>query len=168
MSSATGADTSCLDPHLTPKLLSPPRLHSHNDMQGFKGVGSRVRFESLHCEATRGGSCNVTVHLEWNSQTYRATEVGLETQQGIIKAATQAALAATLSAAGSEVRLQLVGVKSVRAFDGWVVIARLSGEGPKSQGLLGAAPCETDEELPHAAVQAVLDAINRVLEGGLL
>ena len=64
--------------------------------------------------------------------------------------------------------LQLVGVKAVRAFDGWVVIARLSGEGPKSQRLLGAAPCETDEELPHAAVQAVLDATNRVLEGGLL
>ena len=136
-------------------------------MQGFEGARSRVRFESLDCEATRGRSCKVTVHLEWNSQTYRATEAGLDTQQGIIKAATQAALTGTLSATGNEVRLQLVGVKAVRAFDGWVVIARLSGEGPKSQRLLGAAPCETDEELPCAAVQAVLDATNRVLSSPL-
>ena len=136
-------------------------------MQRLESARSRVRFESLDCEATRGGSCNVTVHLEWNGETYRATEAGLETQQGIIKAATQAALAATLSAASNEVRLQLVGVKAVRAFDGWVVIARLSSDGPKGQRLLGAAPCETDEELPHAAVQAVLDATNRVLGRGL-
>ena len=131
-------------------------------MQRFKSLRTRVRFESLDCETTRGGSCNVTVCLEWNGETYRATEAGLETQQGIIKAATQAALAATLSAAGSEIRLQLVGVKAVRAFDGWVVIARLNGE---SRRLLGAVPCERDEELPQAAVQAVLAATNRVLEG---
>jgi hypothetical protein len=51
----------------------------------------------------------------------------------------------------------------VRAFDGWVVIAQLSGEAVESHRLLGAAPCETEEELPRAAVQAVLDATNRVM-----
>ena len=137
-------------------------------MQRFEGVRARVRFESLDCEVTRGGSCDVTVHLEWNGETYRATQAGLETQQGMIRAASQAALAATLSAARDEVHLQLVGVKAVRAFDGWVVIARLTGEGPKNQRLLGAAPCEREEELPHAAVQAVLDATNRVLAHGPL
>ncbi|MCH7533494.1 MAG: hypothetical protein IIB36_17295 [Gemmatimonadetes bacterium] len=145
-------------------------------MQGLESVRSRLRFESLDCEATRGGSCDVTVHLEWNGDTYRATEAGLETRQGIIKAATQAALSAalsatlsaTLSAASNEVHLQLVGVKAVRAFDGWVVIVRLSGEGPKYQRLLGAVPCETEEELPRTAVQAVLAATNRVLGRGLV
>lgn len=137
-------------------------------MQGLESVRSRFRFESLDCEATRGGSCDVTVHLEWNGDTYRATEAGLETRQGIIKAATQAALAAALSAASNEVHLQLVGVKAVRAFDGWVVIVRLSGEGPKYQRLLGAVPCETEEELPRTAVQAVLAATNRVLGRGLV
>lgn len=129
-------------------------------MQGLESVRSRFRFESLDCEATRGGSCDVTVHLEWNGDTYRATEAGLETRQGIIKAATQAA--------SNEVHLQLVGVKAVRAFDGWVVIVRLSGEGPKYQRLLGAVPCETEEELPRTAVQAVLAATNRVLGRGLV
>ena len=136
-------------------------------MQRSESVRSRVRFESIDCEAARGGSCNVTVHLEWNGETYRATEAGLETQQGIIKAATQAALAAILSTTSNEIDVQLVGVKAVHAFDGWVVIVRLSSPGPESRRLLGAAPCETDEELPHAAVQAVLAATNRVLGRGL-
>ncbi len=126
-------------------------------------MGSRVRFEAIDCETTRGGSCNVTVRLAWNGETFRATEAGLETQQGIIKAATRAALSATLSAADDQLQLHIIGVKAVRAFDGWVVIARLSGEAAESHGLLGAAPCETEEELPRAAVQAVLDATNRVL-----
>ena len=68
-----------------------------------------------------------------------------------------------VSTANDRIRVQLVRVKAVRAFDGWVVITRLSGDAPKSQHLLGAAPCETDKELPQAAVQAVLDATNRVL-----
>ena len=132
-------------------------------MQRFDSVRPRVRFESVERETTRGGSCNVTVHLEWNGDAYRATEAGLETQHGIIKAATQAALAATLSTTSGEIDVQLVGVKAVHAFDGWVVIVRLSGQGAERRRLLGAAPCETEEELPHAAVQAVLDATNRVL-----
>ena len=132
-------------------------------MQRPEGVGSRVRLEAIDCETTRGGSCNVTVRLAWNGETFRATEAGVETQQGIIKAATRAALTATLSAAGDQLHLHIVGVKAVRAFDGWVVIARLSGEALDSHRLPGAAPCETEEELPSAAVQAVLDATNRVL-----
>ena len=138
-------------------------------MQRFHSVRSRVRFESVECETTRGGSCDVTVHLEWNGDAYRATEAGLETQHGIIKAATQAALAATLSTTSAEIDVQLVGVKAVHAFDGWVVIVRLSVQGADAERrrLLGAAPCETEEKLPHAAVQAVLDATNRVLARGL-
>ena len=135
-------------------------------MQRFDKVRSRVRFESVDCETSRGESCNVTARLEWNGETYPATETELETQQAIIKAASQAALAATLSTTSEQVDLQLVGVKAVRAFDGWVVIVRLSGHHPEGQRLLGAAPCETAEELSHAAVQAVLDATNRVLERG--
>jgi hypothetical protein len=93
----------------------------------------------------------------------------VETQQGILTATTQPALAATLSVAGGDIDLRLGGVKAVRAFDGWVVIVRLNRgdrESHPGRRLLGAAPCETDDELPHAAVQAVLDATNRVLARG--
>ena len=63
---------------------------------------------------------------------------------------------------------ELVGVKAVRAFDGWVVVVRLNAEaGGKRLQLLGSASCEGEDELIRCAVLAVLDATNRVLERGL-
>lgn len=138
-------------------------------MQRSDSARSRVRFESVDCESARGGSCSVTVQLQWRGEKYGATQTGVETQQGILTATTQPALAATLSVAGGDIDLRLGGVKAVRAFDGWVVIVRLNRgdrESHPGRRLLGAAPCETDDELPHAAVQAVLDATNRVLARG--
>ena len=56
-------------------------------------------------------------------------------------------------------------VKAVKAFDGWVVVVRINGSSAEGRlRLLGAAPCETEEELPDAAVKAVLNASNRVME----
>ena len=61
--------------------------------------------------------------------------------------------------------LEVVGVKAVRAFDGWVVVTRINGSrGEERYRLLGAAPCEGEEDLPGAAVKAVLNASNRVME----
>ncbi len=72
---------------------------------------SRVRFESLDRESLRDGSCEVTVRLEWNYQTHQATAEGHATHQGVIQAATLAALAA-LCGADDDVHLELIGVKS--------------------------------------------------------
>jgi hypothetical protein len=99
---------------------------------------------------------------------YEGTVPCLETQQGVLKAASQAALRATLasrSGNGDGIDLEVVGVKAVRAFDGWVVVARVNGsQGEERLRLLGAAPCEGEDDLPSAAVKAVLNASNRVLE----
>jgi hypothetical protein len=101
---------------------------------------------------------------------YERTVSCLETQQGILKAASQAALAATLASRsgngnGLGIELEVVGVKAVRAFDGWVVVARVNGsQGEERLRLLGAAPCEGEADLPGAAVKAVLNASNRLLE----
>jgi hypothetical protein len=93
----------------------------------------------------------------------------LETLQGVIKAASQATLTATLACASqpetSGIKLEVVGVKAVRAFDGWVVVTRINGtSGDERLRLLGAAPCEDEDDLPNAAVKAVLNASNRVME----
>jgi hypothetical protein len=103
---------------------------------------------------------------------YEGTVHCLETQQGILKAASQAALRATLASrangngsGGPHIELEVVGVKAVRAFDGWVVVTRINGSsGEERYRLLGAAPCEGEDDLPGAAVKAVLNASNRVLE----
>jgi hypothetical protein len=134
-------------------------------MRKTEGNRSRLRFESVARETTPDGCCHVTVALEWCGALHEATVVGIETHQGVLKSACEAALAAALSAASDDVTLDMVGVKAVRAFDGWVVVIRINGTaGDDVYRLLGAAPCEREEDLPRAAVQAVLDASNRLLE----
>jgi hypothetical protein len=138
-------------------------------MKTANNVRSRLRFDSLEHATTPDGSGQVSVRLEWRGKYYEGTVPCLETQQGIIKAASQAALAATLassvSATTATIELEVVGVKAVRAFDGWVVVTRINGQaGNDVYRLLGAAPCEAEEDLPGAAVKAVLNASNRVME----
>jgi len=138
-------------------------------MNTANAVRSRLRFDSLEHVTTPDGSGRVSVRLEWSGEFYEGTVSCLETQQGILKAASQAALSATLSSmatlATDSVHLEVVGVKAVRAFDGWVVVTRINGSAAADEyRLLGAAPCEREEDLPGAAVKAVLNASNRVME----
>ncbi|MDH3208141.1 MAG: hypothetical protein OEO79_16185 [Gemmatimonadota bacterium] len=138
-------------------------------MDTANAIRSRLRFDSLEHVTTPDGSGRVSVRLEWNGEFFEGTVSCLETQQGVLKAASQATLAATLSSMASlsseQVHLEVVGVKAVRAFDGWVVVTRING-GAASDAyrLLGAAPCEREEDLPGAAVKAILNASNRIIE----
>lgn len=132
-------------------------------------IRSRLRFDSLEHVTTPDGSGRVSVRLEWGGEFYEGTVSCLETQQGILKAASQAAISATLSSTkrstNGRIDLEVVGVKAVRAFDGWVVVTRVNGRaGADTYRLLGAAPCEAEDDLPGAAVKAVLNASNRVME----
>lgn len=138
-------------------------------MKTAAAVRTRLKFDSLEHVTMPDGSGRVSVRLEWAGDLYEGTVACLETQQGVIKAASQAALQATLASTGevseSGVSLEVVGVKAVRAFDGWVVVTRVNGSADdETCRLLGAAPCEAEDDLPEAAVKAVLDASNRVLE----
>ncbi|MDA0328874.1 MAG: hypothetical protein O2958_07685 [Gemmatimonadetes bacterium] len=138
-------------------------------MKTANKVRSRLRFDSLEHVTAPDGSGRVSVRLEWGGAFYEGTVPCLQTQQGIIKAASQAALSATLAStqkvSTNSIDLEVVGVKAVRAFDGWVVVTRVNGRaGADSYRLLGAAPCEGEEDLPGAAVKAVLNASNRVME----
>ena len=138
-------------------------------MNTASNVRSRLRFESLEHVTTPDGSGRVSVRLEWGGELFEGTVSCLETQQGILKAASQAALSATLASteglAADGIDLEVIGVKAVRAFDGWVVVTRVNGKaGTDSYRLLGAAPCEGEEDLPGAAVKAVLNASNRIME----
>jgi hypothetical protein len=140
-------------------------------MQTSTNVRSRLRFDGLDHEVTPDGSGMVSVRLEWGGHTYVGSVQCLETLQGVLKAAAQATLTATLASCrsisgnGDGLSLEVVGVKAVRAFDGWVVVTRINGSaGDERLRLLGAAPCETEDDLPGAAVKAVLKASNRGME----
>jgi len=138
-------------------------------MDTINTVRSRLRFDSLEHVTTPDGSGRVSVRLEWGGDFYEGTVSCLETQQGVLKAASQAALSATLAStrelSEDQIDMEVVGVKAVRAFDGWVVVTRINGKaGADALRLLGAAPCEAEDDLPGAAVKAVLNASNRVME----
>jgi len=125
----------------------------------------RLRFDSIRHATTLDGHCRMSVRLEWDGEHYQKEHEGLETHQGRLQAAASAALGATLSAAEDRLRSELLGVKAVRAFDGWVVVVRLNAElAGSAVRLLGAASCESEEDLGKGAALAVLDATNRVLE----
>lgn len=130
---------------------------------------TRLRFDSLERVTTPDGSGRVSVRLEWDHETFEGTMPCIETQQGILRAASQAAIRATLAWTGrsgaTPIQLEVTGVKAVRAFDGWVVVARVRGRaGDDDYRLLGTSPCESEDELPGAAVKAVLNASNRLIE----
>ncbi len=138
-------------------------------MKTANSVRSRLRFDNLEHVKTPDGSGRVSVRLEWDGESYEGTVSCLETQQGVLKAASQATLIATLASTSSmtdaPIDMEVVGVKAVRAFDGWVVVTRINGQsGADRLRLLGAAPCEKEEDLPGAAVKAVLNASNRIVE----
>ena len=129
------------------------------------GRRQRLRFDDLHHHTTQDGRCRVEVRLEWCGVSYNGTEEGLETQQGRLRAATLAALRAVAAAAGDQLGLELAGVKAVRVFDGWVVVAAVRGTGQgKPLRLLGSAACGDEEAIERSAALAVLDATNRVVE----
>lgn len=133
---------------------------------------SRLRFDRLEHTTTPDGSGRVSVTLEWGGKVFEGTVPCLQTQQGILQAASLATIRATLASRpgnghgnGNGLALEVSGVKAVKAFDGWVVVTRLNGSrGDERMRLLGAAPCEGEDDLPNAAVKAVLNASNRVLE----
>ena len=128
----------------------------------------RLRFDSFRHQTMLDGHCRMRVRLEWDGKHHEEEHEGLETPQGRLRAAAEGTLGAALAAAGDWLRAELLGVKAVRAFDGWVVVARLRAdmEG-RTLRLLGAASCETEEDLGETAALAVLDALNRVMEKGL-
>lgn len=126
----------------------------------------RLRLDKVGCQAAPDGRCLLTVGLDWHGRSVRGEADALDTMHGRVRASADATLAAALSAAGRHVHLELVGVKAFRAFDGWVVVVRVLGAaGERRFRLLGASSSEEDAGLPRASAEAVLDAINRVVEG---
>jgi len=127
----------------------------------------RLRFERAEREAARDGHDTIAVTLEWENRPYRGEASGVHTREGELRTSASATLAATREILGEGgPRLELLGIKAVRAFDGWVVIASIelrTDADPVRLRLLGARTCE-DDDLIRAAAIATLDALNRVLE----
>ncbi len=124
----------------------------------------RLRLDEVVHDVAPDGRCRMAVTLEWAGVEKVGSADGVETAQGRLRAVALATVEAVArSTEGLE--LDLAGVKSVRAFDGWVVIVRVNvREGGSATRLLGAVPAEREDGVLRATAQAVLDAVNRVTE----
>jgi hypothetical protein len=125
----------------------------------------RLRFEKFTHETGLDARCTVSVRLEWCGEMHEGSAEGLETQQGRLRASSLATIGAVLEAAGERMSLELIGIKAVHAFDGWVVVTSLrAAAADRTYRLLGSASCEEESDLLRAAALSVLDASNRILE----
>ena len=123
----------------------------------------RVRLVALRAERLNSGHCRAEVELERLDGT-RVTGLrnGHAIAIGDLRIVAEATLEALHRASESAIRFELLGVKTVRAFDQTVVlvqVAVVAGRTPVR--LVGAAL--GDDDLPRAAVHSVLNATNRVL-----
>jgi hypothetical protein len=104
------------------------------------------------------------VVLSWpTAGTFVGEATGLSSQAGEMRCAAQACLNA-IARAMPDSGFELVGVKSVRAFDATVVIASLATQG-RLDGPRVVGSSLVQDDTPRGAALAVLNATNRLLTG---
>jgi hypothetical protein len=128
---------------------------------------SRIRFVEARTRKSPTGLCHADVELERvDGERVVGSRSGQPSAMGAIRVAAEATVEALHRAVTAEQRFELVGVKTVRAFDQTVVLVLLTTR--TSRGLVrlvGAAVGDSadDADVSRAAVLAVLNASNRVL-----
>ncbi len=129
----------------------------------------RLRFESFILEEFQDGRCTARVELGWErGLIYSGEASGISTMEGELRAAALATLQALEAATNGSLLLELVGVKAVRVFDTWVIIAAARGKNDgEALRLTGSFTCEEEGNIAKCAVMALLNATNRVLTGSL-
>lgn len=124
----------------------------------------RLRFDGADYRVFPNGRCRVEVRLEWLGQDFTAAAEGTQPLEGELRTAAQATIQAASEASSGRMDLDLMGIKTIRAFDVNLVVAAVIARGDgKSYKLLG-AKAVAEESPVETACRAVLDALNRVLE----
>jgi hypothetical protein len=137
---------------------------SENDSTAppIQGKRGRLRFTDFQFRRASDGRCTAEVELEWSEgQKVRGTSSGQSSPTVDLRVAAEATLRAIEAFSEGRMAFDLIGAKSVRAFDANVVIVSVENrrEGPRR--LLGSALVEDDPR--RGAVLAILGATNRVL-----
>ena len=122
----------------------------------------RLRFHEFGFQRLPNGRCRAKVILTWSDgRRFEGSSDGVSSQTGELRCCAVAAVNALEQAVQPRLTFELLGVKTVRAFDATVVIVSLSSRGEATLRLVGACLTETDP--PRGAALAVLNATNRLL-----
>jgi hypothetical protein len=122
----------------------------------------RLKFVEFEFATLASGRCRSRVVLEWREGvSFEGSAEGIGSQTGELRCAAEATVEALEQAVDGKVKLELLGVKAVRAFDAVVLIVSLSCHNGTAQRVVGSYLSE--DELPRGAALAVLNATNRLL-----
>ena len=123
----------------------------------------RLRFSGFKTLRSPNGRLSVEVELEWHDGArYIGQSEGMSGELSDLRIAAQAAMLALNKFAGSQAQLELLGVKSTRAFDANIIIVSVSMRSEEApRRLIGCVIAE--EDVLRGAVVAVLSATNRVM-----
>ena len=125
----------------------------------------RLDFSDFVYESFPDGRCATRVTLEWSDGIqFVGSSDGTQTLEGRLRSGARAALAAAESATKSRMRLDLLGVKALRAFDEWIVIVSVRGKTESDSYRLLGSYATSEDEAARGAALAVLDATNRIIE----
>lgn len=120
----------------------------------------RVRLVDVQVERDASSGLAVTVELAWKGRTETASARGVGTALVEIRLGAEATLQALCQFAGEPDFVELVGVKTVHAFDSEVVLVSVRSRAAPGRNLVGAVPVE-GRDTTRTAAAAVLDAVNR-------
>lgn len=121
----------------------------------------RVRFVDADVERAPASELRVRIQLSAEDEEFLGERRGTGAGVVELRLAVKATLDALAEAVPRGPRLKLVGVKSVRAFDGEAVMVGLRTARPAGKQLLGCVPVGASPA--RAAATATLDAVNRIL-----
>lgn len=133
-----------------------------------RDANARIKFEDLDFETLPNGRCRSKVTLAWDeSNRYVGTAEGVSSEIGVLRCAAEATAQALEAAVDGRVRLELVGITTIKAFDTVVVVASLESHyADHTQRVVGSSVI--DGNPPGAAVRSVLSATNRLLGSNLI
>jgi hypothetical protein len=127
-----------------------------------QGRRERLRFTDFRFQRTTDGRCTAEVELEWlDGVKVCGTASGQSSATVDLRVAADAALRAIERFSDNVLQFELVGVKSIRAFDANVIIVSIANKGTGPARLLGS--CLVENDPVRGAVVAVLSATNRML-----
>lgn len=137
--------------------------HSSDDAAGATIRPGRLRFTDFSFSRSQAGQCSAEVELEFSpGNKFRGRAQGQSSTMGDLRIAADAAIKALTIFSDGQLEFELIGVKTVRAFDANLIIVSVVLKDPVNPArLLGAYLADGD--MARGAALAVLNATNRIL-----
>jgi hypothetical protein len=122
----------------------------------------RLRFATFSFKRTQSAFCSALVELEWEGgRRFTGKAEGVSNPVSDLRLAAEATLRAVGEFAHAAMSFELLGVKTLRAFDANIVIVSvLARRAGTEQRLLA---CHLADDVLRAAALATLSATNRII-----